>query len=330
MNAAANMAGAQIGIVAIGRNEGERFKACLASLQQAASRIVYVDSGSRDDSVSFARQNGAHVTEIAAAPFTAARARNEGFAALMEKWPDTAHVFFIDGDCVLVSGFLEKAIAAFAADEGLGIVTGRCRERYPDRTVYNRLCEIEWNGPIGEIAACGGIFMARAETFRQAGGFNPDIIAAEDDDFCIRVRADGARIFRLDRDMCLHDADMHKFDQWRRRMTRAGYAFAQLGDMHSGYFKAERRRAWVWGLALPVLSLGAALFTKGLSLLLLLLYPASLLKTRSGLIRNGIAPRHASIAAVFLILSKFPTLKGMIDYRIKKARKRHIGIVEYK
>lgn len=321
----------RVGFVAIGRNEGERFKRCLASLQQAGERIVYVDSGSKDDSVSFARENGAVVVSLDPnEPFTAARARNEGFSSLMKQWPDTDYVMFIDGDCELVEGFIGAALSAFRNDDGLGAVTGRCRERYPDATIYNRLCDLEWNGPLGDIEACGGIFMVQAAAFRDVGGFNPAVIAAEDDDFCVRLRKTGARIHRIERDMCLHDANMRHFGQWWRRMVRAGHAYAQLGDIHPGYFAAERRRAWGWGLILPAAALLGAPFTHGISLALLLLYPLSLVRTRTGLISGGAVPAHATLGAVFLTLSKFPNLVGMLRYRQKKAGGEPVTIVEYK
>ena len=40
-----------IGIVAIGRNEGERLRRCLNSVIGRGLRVVYVDSNSTDDSV---------------------------------------------------------------------------------------------------------------------------------------------------------------------------------------------------------------------------------------------------------------------------------------
>ncbi len=274
-----------IGFVAIGRNEGERFERCLLSLKKEASRIVYVDSGSVDGSVAFAKGEGVEVIELDRdAPFTAARARNAGFDALSRVWPDTDYVMFIDGDCAVAPGFA------------------------------------------GEAA----IFMVRADSFSAVGGFNPTVIAAEDDDFCIRLRGTGAKIVRLGRDMCFHDADIHRFGQWWRRMVRAGHAFAQVGELHPGYFAAERRRAWLWGLFLPLAALIAAPFTYGLSLALLLLYPVSLWKTRRGLIARGAAPEHATLAAKFLTLSKFPNVIGMLNYKRKKLTGRHIGIVEYK
>lgn len=319
------------GFVAIGRNEGERFKRCLLSLKKEGERIVYVDSGSTDGSVNFAKENGAAVVMLdESEPFTAARARNAGFAALSERWPDAEYVMFIDGDCELLGGFVEDAVTALQRDVTIGVVTGRCRERAPEASAYNRLCEIEWRGPVGEIMACGGIFMTTTDVFRDVNGFRSNIIAAEDDDFCLRVRGAGKRIVRIDRDMCLHDADIRRFGQWWRRMERAGHAFAQLGELHDGYFRAERRRAWGWGLLLPAAVIIGAPLTNGLSLLLLLLYPASFVRTRRALIKKGEAPAHASLGAAFLTLAKFPNLIGILRYRWKKLTGGGIGIVEYK
>uniref|UniRef100_UPI0035294F5A glycosyltransferase family 2 protein n=1 Tax=Jannaschia sp. 2305UL9-9 TaxID=3121638 RepID=UPI0035294F5A len=66
-----------IGVIAIGRNEGARLIACLDALaasQVVPVRIVYVDSGSTDGSVAAARARGAEVVELDTdIPFTAAR-----------------------------------------------------------------------------------------------------------------------------------------------------------------------------------------------------------------------------------------------------------------
>lgn len=44
-------AAADVVAVAIGRNEGERLRACLAALRGSVGGIVYVDSGSTDGSL---------------------------------------------------------------------------------------------------------------------------------------------------------------------------------------------------------------------------------------------------------------------------------------
>ena len=317
-----------IDAVVIGRNEGARLVACLESLSGVVRRIIYVDSGSTDDSVSAAKALGAEVVELdTALPFTAARARNAGMARLND---DTALVQFIDGDCELAPQFPAAALNTLSTDADIGVVAGRCRELNPDATIYNRMCDMEWDGPIGEIEACGGIFLTRRDVFQRVDGFDPTVIAAEDDEFCIRVRASGARIFRIDEDMCFHDANMRRFGQWWRRSFRAGSAYAQLGDMHPGYFKAPRRRAWAWGLLLPASIIIAAPFTGGWSLALALLYPLSFARTRMNLIRDGAEPAHAGLYAGFLTLSKFPNLMGILDYRRKRLLGRNIAIVEYK
>src|SRR5688572_5313831 len=67
-----------VGVVVIGRNEGERLQRCLKSLlAQGGGPIVYVDSGSSDGSVAFARSVGVIVVNLdTSVPFTMARGRN--------------------------------------------------------------------------------------------------------------------------------------------------------------------------------------------------------------------------------------------------------------
>src|ERR1700732_2628991 len=98
------------GLVAIGRNEGERLKRCLQS-GAAAVIIVYVDSGSSDGSVEWAKGTGADVIELdRAIPFTAARARNHGFRRIRELAPQIKYVQFVDGDCELDRKWPDQAI----------------------------------------------------------------------------------------------------------------------------------------------------------------------------------------------------------------------------
>ena len=94
---------ASVGIVAIGRNEGARLEACLASVSGQVGAVVYVDSGSTDGSVEMARARGVEVVALdMSKPFTAARARNAGAERLQEVAPDVRYVQFVDGDCAVV------------------------------------------------------------------------------------------------------------------------------------------------------------------------------------------------------------------------------------
>src|SRR6187549_1014852 len=101
---------AGFGVVVIGRNEGPRLVACLRAVA-AAEAVVYVDSGSTDGSVAAARGLGAEVVELdLGIPFTAARARNAGFARLAAILPGVAYVQFVDGDCELEPRWPQGAI----------------------------------------------------------------------------------------------------------------------------------------------------------------------------------------------------------------------------
>src|SRR5580658_2091506 len=99
------------GVVIIGRNEGERLRRCLQSLGALQPHSVYVDSGSTDDSVALAREYGVAIVNLdMAEPFTAARARNVGFWKLLQIHPALDYVFFVDGDCEVVSGWVNLAV----------------------------------------------------------------------------------------------------------------------------------------------------------------------------------------------------------------------------
>jgi len=319
----------RLAIIAIGRNEGARLHGCLSSLLGLAERLIYVDSGSSDDSLATARTLRAEVVELdPATPFTAARARNAGVAALGPDLPEYIH--FIDGDCVMVPGWIDSALSAMIADPGLGIVTGWRAEIRPHDSIYNAICDHEWHRPAGPITTCGGDMLVRGAAFQQAGGFNEAVIAAEDDDFCLRVAMAGFTLIRLPQAMTRHDADMRRFSQWWRRSVRNGHGFGQLGTLHPGHLARERLRVWVFAAALPILAVIALALTPWLVLGVLAIYAGSYLRTVAGLHQGGMEIRLAAHQGLFLSLSKFPNLIGMITFYLRNRRGRDIQIIEYK
>lgn len=320
-----------IAIVLIGRNEGVRLEPGLRSAAALGGPTVYVDSGSTDDSVAIARRAGADIVVLSDdKPFSAARGRNAGFRRIIETFPDTQFILFMDGDCEIVADFVATAHAIMQAEPDVGLVAGRTRERFRDETVYNLVCDMEWDCPTGDVAATAGRFLARVAATADIGGFDPSVIAAEDDDFCIRMRAAGWRVRQIADDMCIHDAAMTRFGQWWRRAFRAGHGYEQVASLHEGYFAAPRRRAVLWGGALPAAAILLAPFTGGFSFALFLLYPLSFARTAFNLVRGGAALRDAMIYSGFLTISKFPNLLGMISYRRKAHSSGKVTIVEYK
>src|SRR5882757_8744180 len=157
-----------VGIVAIGRNEGERLVRCLESLPAGVRRVVYVDSGSEDGSIDAARARGAEVVELdLATPFTAARARNAGWQHLVELEPAVTTVLFLDGDCELVDGFLAAAVATLRRAPEVVAVCGWRRERWPERSPFNTVCDVEWRGgAVGSIRNFGGDVLMRVAALK--------------------------------------------------------------------------------------------------------------------------------------------------------------------
>jgi GT2 family glycosyltransferase len=314
---------AQIGAVVIGRNEGARLGESLAALRAQSVPVVYVDSGSTDDSVELARAASAQVIELdTTAPFTAARARNAGLARLTELHPAIEKVQFVDGDCVLETNWIADAAAFLDARTDVAIVTGRLTERQRDASVYNARCALEWERPVGEIPACGGIFMARVAALREVAGFRDDLRAGEEGELCVRLRGRGWKVWSLAQPMASHDAAMTRFSQWWKRATRAGHAYAEGAAMHGHaperHCVRDCRRIWFWGLVVPLLAILPAWWSRGWSLLILLGYPVLALRIYATGRKRGWTPTDARHYALFTVLAKFPGLLGMLEYHLRR------------
>lgn len=335
-----------VGVVVIGRNEGERLKRCLRSLlEQGAGPIVYVDSGSVDDSVPFSRSLGVLVVNLdTSIPFTMARGRNAGFQELSRRFPSLRWVQFVDGDCEVRPGWIARAREAIEARAEVAAVCGRRRERYPEASIYNRLADMEWNGPTGVVSECGGDVLFRCPVFLEVGGFNPRMIAGEEPELCVRVRERGYEILRIDAEMTLHDAAMQRFSQWWTRATRGGHSFAEGMALHGlGKTRHNVRQtlsALAYGVGLPVLFGGALVFAAtGIgfgppTVAALVLVPAAYGRAVYGAYRQrrrqGDPPQHAALYAAFCMLGKVPESIGIATYWINRMRGRYSGLMEYK
>lgn len=325
----------RVGVVVIGRNEGERFRRCLASLDPAARPTVYVDSGSTDGSPDCAKDRGATVVVLEVnVPFTAARARNVGFTRLREIAPEVEYVQFVDGDCEVDADWIATATQTLDERPDVVVVCGRRREQRPDASVYNRLCDLEWDTPVGEAQACGGDSLMRVAALAAVDGFRPDLIAGEEPELCVRLRANGGKVLRIAAEMTRHDAAMTRFGQWWKRNVRAGHAFAEVSRRHAespfGIWTKDVRSNWFWGLIVPVLAIGPAAFTWGTSLVLLLGYPVLFGKIARSRRRRGNDPRTARLFARFCVLGKFPQMVGQMAYGRNRVFRRRARLIEYK
>lgn len=332
-----------IGVVVIARNEGERLRRCLASLVGRAARIVYVDSGSTDGSQSWASSQGVEVIDLdLSRPFTMARGRNAGWRRHEQLADGVEFIQFVDGDCEVCEGWIEEAAEVLRTRPEITAVFGRRRERSPQRSIYNALADLEWEGRPGEVLAFGGDVMIRLDALRRLGGFNEGMIAGEEPELSVRVRGIGGRILRVDREMTRHDAAMTRFGQWWRRTRRTGHAYAEGSALHgrgpSRHNRKALRSAIAFGGVMPVLLVAGVLAG-------LLLDPRWFLVPAVGgtvvavwILRIALhrrrsmgTPWRLSLAlGLFTMLAKPAHLLGAIQFWLGRARGRQVALIEYK
>jgi glycosyltransferase involved in cell wall biosynthesis len=320
-----------VGAVVIGRNEGERLQRCLHSLIGRADTLIYVDSGSRDGSVEFAKSLGVGVVALdTAIPFTAARARNAGYDLLLELRPDVEFVQFVDGDCEVAASWWEQSLRVMD-DKAVAVVFGRRRERFPDASIYNTLCDIEWDTPPGLSLSCGGDALMRVAAFNAVQGYNASLIAGEEPELCVRLRRVGWKIWRADAEMTLHDANMMHFSQWWKRAMRAGHAYAEGSCLHGAsaeqHWVKETRSNWFWGLSFPAILLAAMM--KPVLLVLLALYPLQMWR----IYQNSCLHRshyERKLFAVFCVVAKLPLLLGQLKFSRNRLLGQKSKLIEYK
>ena len=323
------------GCIIIGRNEGERLVRCLESVTDHFSLVIYVDSGSTDQSVENAKKAGAKVVLLdMEQPFTAARARNEGLACLLKESPPITYVQFIDGDCELVDTWPQAAYQFLEVNPDFAIVCGRRRERYPEQTLYNGLCDLEWNTPIGEAEACGGDALMRVSALHEVGAYNPTLIAGEEPEMCHRIRIKGWKIYRLDAEMTLHDAAITHFSQWWKRVSRGGFAFASVCWMHRNSqpkkWVRETLRPVFWGILLPlILLVGLIVGNATLVFLPMMLWILLCIKITARSLKQMPLVKALQYAS-FMLMAKFAEAVGVAKWAKERLFNQQSQLIEYK
>jgi len=330
-----------LGLVVIGRNEGERLARCLASVRGVPKR-VYVDSGSSDGSVSLARGEGFAIVELTMPPpFTAARARNAGLAQLLASDPDLEFVQMVDGDCEVQPRWIESALAVLRGDPGLALVLGRRRERYPQQSIYNALCDEEWNVPVGDAMGCGGDALFRVAALRQVDFYNAAMIAGEDSELSMRLRKRGWRLRRIDSEMTLHDASITSFWQWWNRARRSGHAFSEMASLHPDAREPNWphavRSILIWGGAMPVLLAVTILLSVAIdsrwwigAVFVFLPWPLNIVRLVLRERQKGLDAKLAWASGILLMVGKLPQIQGLIVYYMDRFLGRASRLVEYK
>jgi cellulose synthase/poly-beta-1,6-N-acetylglucosamine synthase-like glycosyltransferase len=228
-----------VSIVVIGRNEGIRIAQCLESVQAMVRdnftiELIYVDSGSVDASVALAAERGASVIALKPKHPTAALGRNTGWRAA-----NGSVILFLDGDTILHPRFVADCLAEFRVPE-VAVVWGHRRELYPERSLYNRILDLDWIYRPGPTPYCGGDALFRRSVLERTGGFDEKLIAGEEPELCWRIAALGFVILHVDHPMTGHDLASTRWRQYWKRATRAGHAYAEVADR----FRATSQPLW--------------------------------------------------------------------------------------
>jgi GT2 family glycosyltransferase len=312
-----------LGIVIIGRNEAAHLADCIDALPRDLP-VVYADSASTDGSMDIAHAAGANTVALTSPPrLNAARGRNAGLARLLEIAPETTIVQMIDGDVILDREWIAAAAVAIAQDPRLAAVFGQLRERHPEASLYNRICDREWRVRPGQVAACGGIALFRVEAIQQVGGYNNAILAGEEPDLCLRMRARGWQILCLPDAMGTHDAGLLHFSAWWRRARRGGHAFAEHVARHRGHADPNWVRQvlsiGLWGGAVPLSAILIALFSRTLTVIPVLVWFVMVARIAVKERRNFASLSDAMAHGFLTMVGKFAQLLGMLDFSSRRA-----------
>lgn len=329
------MTQALVSVVVIGRNEGQRLAACLASIQNTAHNIemIYVDSDSQDGSPELAASLGAKVLRVKPERPCAAIGRNAGWRVA-----SAPYILFLDGDTLLHPEFLQHALEAMN-DETVAVVWGHRRELYPEHSLYNRVLDLDWIYPAGISEFCGGDALMRRSILEQVNGFSENLIAGEEPELCQRIRALNKIILHIDQPMTRHDLAINRFSAYWKRAFRAGHAYADVAQrMKNSDFplwQDECRRNAVRATILISLLVVAFVFSAMTSSVFALLAVFGFYGLL--VVRSAYKARWKDSNPITLLLygihsqfQQIPIACGQLSYWYHRFHNKQQGLIEYK
>jgi glycosyltransferase involved in cell wall biosynthesis len=216
-------------------NEGKYIQRTLRVLRSQSFtdfEVIVKDGGSRDQTVKIAEKLADRVVSVRDS--SAAEARNQG-----ARYATGEILVFMDADTFLPSGTLERFDRLMRNEQVVGV---SCRKIPQTRSLLDRFfyefvnfstfvsCKLGLGG------AHGNCMLVRRSVFEQIGGFNPNIIVAEEQDLVRRALRFGRYVFLLDSWVF---ENPRRLREWGRlRLYKAWFT----GMFNS--FKAEKKQKY--------------------------------------------------------------------------------------
>jgi len=216
-------------------NEAKYISKALSALRDQTFKdfeVIVKDGLSRDETVKVAKAFTGKVVSIR--DFSAGDARNQG-----ARFAEGEILVFMDADTLLRPETLAR-FHQLMKDEGF--VGASCRKVPLSRSVLDRLLYEFVNistfvsAVIGLGGAHGNCMLIRRNVFERVGGFNPNIIVAEEQELVRRALKFGRYVFLLDHFVVENPRRLRKWG--RLRLYRAWF----VGMFKS--FKAGKKQAY--------------------------------------------------------------------------------------
>jgi len=190
----------RLSVVIIARNEestmGRSLEAMVQDLKGLDGEIVLVDSASSDRTVSIAESYPVRIIRLEQSPLLSpAAGRYIGTRVSKGEF-----IFFLDGDMVLISGWLAKGLEEMR-DPQIAGVAGRLYHVNPgEEPSFDHPDTL----PLGEVTTFGGAAVYRRAALDACGTFNPYIKGEEEAELGHRLRSGGYRLKRIAHPMAYH------------------------------------------------------------------------------------------------------------------------------
>ena len=182
--------------VVIGRNEAKNLPRCFESIQMVCKNIIFIDSGSVDNSLEIAKNYEIKKIIKYKANFpTPALSRCIGTEDIT-----TEYIQFLDGDMSIDDSWINVGLSKLKKHPEIALVHGNKKHYINSESKYNiQTDNKDWQSPY-----LGGAFLIRSSVYHESGGFDPRFYGEEERDLYIRIRTLGYQVWYLNTIMASH------------------------------------------------------------------------------------------------------------------------------